>query len=213
MEIVTLPAVGLSRGGWIGFLLGILEILPPGPAALSRRRPKCVLAMGGFTSAPPVVGGQTRAARKTFLHESNSIPGPRQSLAGPVGGRRVCLFSAGGGPVARATCGSWPACPCARNFYTPLAAAEARRPWDCWRTPRFCSIMGGSQGATESKRIGLEASFRNCAQAVPDLQFMHLTGPGDFEKVRAGYAAHRCRPWFTHFFTTWGRRWRRQTWH
>jgi UDP-N-acetylglucosamine:LPS N-acetylglucosamine transferase len=38
------------------------------------RRPDAVLAMGGFTAAPPVLAARSLRI-KTFLHESNTIPG------------------------------------------------------------------------------------------------------------------------------------------
>jgi UDP-N-acetylglucosamine--N-acetylmuramyl-(pentapeptide) pyrophosphoryl-undecaprenol N-acetylglucosamine transferase len=38
------------------------------------RRPAAVLAMGGFTSAAPILAGR-RVGAATFLHEANSIPG------------------------------------------------------------------------------------------------------------------------------------------
>src|SRR5208283_5953599 len=39
-----------------------------------RHRPSAVLAMGGFTSAPPIFVAKEMGV-KTFLHESNTIPG------------------------------------------------------------------------------------------------------------------------------------------
>jgi len=49
--------------------------------------------------------------------------------------------------------------------------------------------MGGSQGASKVNELALGA-VPALRQAVPDLQFMHLTGTNDLEKVRAGYQAH-----------------------
>jgi UDP-N-acetylglucosamine--N-acetylmuramyl-(pentapeptide) pyrophosphoryl-undecaprenol N-acetylglucosamine transferase len=37
--------------------------------------------------------------------------------------------------------------------------------------------------------------------AVPDLQFLHLTGAGELEKVRAAYATHGCRAVVRAFLT------------
>jgi cell division protein FtsW len=73
MEIFTLPAVGFKTG-----------IIFPSPAALeipvrasrkfsNQRRPAAVLAMGGFTSAPPILAGKI-SARKRFCTNPTPFP-------------------------------------------------------------------------------------------------------------------------------------------
>jgi UDP-N-acetylglucosamine--N-acetylmuramyl-(pentapeptide) pyrophosphoryl-undecaprenol N-acetylglucosamine transferase len=49
-------------------------------------------------------------------------------------------------------------------------------------------VMGGSQGAAKVNDLAL-AAVPLLQQAMPDLQFMHLTGARDVEKIRAGYQA------------------------
>src|SRR4051812_7942315 len=74
MEFVTLPAVGLQRGAKMAFLRGFGQSWRAARTSFKSRRPDAVIAMGGFTSAPPVLAAKACGAR-TFLHESNSIPG------------------------------------------------------------------------------------------------------------------------------------------
>src|SRR5206468_1721718 len=74
MEIATLPAVGLRRGAAIAFLRGFVRSYRMAAKLFRSQPPTAVLAMGGFTSAPPILAGRRFGAR-TFLHESNSIPG------------------------------------------------------------------------------------------------------------------------------------------
>src|SRR5208283_5082589 len=74
MEIVPLPAIGLNRGGWLGFCWGFWQSYRLARRYFQRQRPAFVLAMGGFTSAPAILAGRRSGAR-TFLHEANSIPG------------------------------------------------------------------------------------------------------------------------------------------
>src|SRR5215203_4766666 len=74
MEVVTLPAVGLTRGSFVGFLSGSCKSYRAAKTFFQKKIPQAVLAMGGFTSAAPVLAGKKWGA-KTFLHESNTIPG------------------------------------------------------------------------------------------------------------------------------------------
>ena len=74
LEVVTLPAVALQRGSRLGFPARLLAIVAGGASLVRARRPDAVLAMGGFTSAPPVLAARSSGV-KTFLHESNTIPG------------------------------------------------------------------------------------------------------------------------------------------
>ncbi|MFO1512461.1 MAG: UDP-N-acetylglucosamine--N-acetylmuramyl-(pentapeptide) pyrophosphoryl-undecaprenol N-acetylglucosamine transferase [Verrucomicrobiota bacterium] len=73
-EVVTLPAVALQRGSRLAFLRGFWQSWRASRKLFATRRPDAVLAMGGFTSAPPVLAARSQRA-KTFLHESNTIPG------------------------------------------------------------------------------------------------------------------------------------------
>src|ERR1700742_2809014 len=74
MRIETLPAVGLVRGSRLAFLRGFAQSYRAARKLFKQNPPDAVLAMGGFTSAPPVLAGKFMGAR-TFLHESNTIPG------------------------------------------------------------------------------------------------------------------------------------------
>lgn len=74
MRIATLPAVALTGKNFAGFLRGGLRSYRECRKLFRVHPPAAVLAMGGFTSAPPMLAGR-RAGAKTFLHESNAIPG------------------------------------------------------------------------------------------------------------------------------------------
>src|ERR1017187_8099419 len=52
MEIVTLPAVALKRGGEFAFLRGFIRSYRAAAKLFKSRPPQAVLAMGGFTSGP-----------------------------------------------------------------------------------------------------------------------------------------------------------------
>src|ERR1051325_1087112 len=74
MGVATLPAVGLSGWNLFKFLRGAWRSFRAAQKLFHERRPQAVLALGGFTSAPPVYAAR-RLGAATFLHESNTIPG------------------------------------------------------------------------------------------------------------------------------------------
>src|SRR5690348_11843039 len=59
MEIFTLPAVGLQNRNYLSFTRSFWQSFRAARGIFARQKPAAVLAMGGFTSAPPVL-----AARK-----------------------------------------------------------------------------------------------------------------------------------------------------
>src|SRR5437773_6400774 len=79
MELVVLPAIGLTRGKVLQFGKGFVQSYRAAKARFRPRPPKAVLAMGGFTSAPPIFAGRSLGAT-TFLHESNTVPGRANRL-------------------------------------------------------------------------------------------------------------------------------------
>jgi UDP-N-acetylglucosamine--N-acetylmuramyl-(pentapeptide) pyrophosphoryl-undecaprenol N-acetylglucosamine transferase len=186
MEIVTLPAVGLNRGAGLNFLWGFWKSYRLARRLFRRRRPKCVLAMGGFISAPPIFAGKQCGAN-TFIHESNSIPGRANRWLAPwVDGAFVYFPPAAA--LLRARRVEVAGMPVRPQFRSPVTAAEARQSLGLKANAPVLLVTGGSQGAAKINELVLKI-VPQLRGAVSDLQFMHLTGTADFEKVRAGYAA------------------------
>ena len=100
MEVIALPAVGLTRGGEIAFVRGFIRSYRAAAKLFKTRPPQAALAMGGFTSAPPILAAK-RGGAWTFLHESNTIPGRANRWL--VAGRapRVRRVPDGCGPPAQ----------------------------------------------------------------------------------------------------------------
>jgi UDP-N-acetylglucosamine--N-acetylmuramyl-(pentapeptide) pyrophosphoryl-undecaprenol N-acetylglucosamine transferase len=197
MEIVTLPAVGLNRGGRISFLVGFCKAYRLARRLFVCRRPDFVLAMGGFVSAPPVLAGK-RSGAKTFLHESNSVPGrANRWLARCVDGAFVYFPTAAQRLPARRVEVS--GMPVRAQFLNALTPPEARTALGLKPDGPLLLIMGGSQGADKVNQLVLDA-LPQLRLAAPELQFMHLTGPRDAEHVRAAYQAENAvalvRPFF-----------------
>jgi UDP-N-acetylglucosamine--N-acetylmuramyl-(pentapeptide) pyrophosphoryl-undecaprenol N-acetylglucosamine transferase len=184
-EVETLPASGLARGSEIGFARGFVRSYRLCTKLFKSSRPAAVLAMGGFTSAPPILAGR-RCGAKTFLHESNTIPGrANRWLSWFVDGAFVsfpCTTSklhcknavVSGTPV--------------REQFYPRDAAVCRRIFGLEPARPVLLVMGGSQGARPINQL-ITAGLPALSKAFPELQYIHLAGQADFDRVNAAYAA------------------------
>jgi UDP-N-acetylglucosamine--N-acetylmuramyl-(pentapeptide) pyrophosphoryl-undecaprenol N-acetylglucosamine transferase len=197
MEVVTLPASGLTRGGVRAFAVGFWKSFQACREQFRARRPDAVLAMGGFTSAPPVLAAKW-AGSKTFLHEANTIPGrANRWLAHLVDEAFVYFHEASGRlSIADASITGMPV----RPQFEPVDPASVRMALGLLPNRPVVLVMGGSQGASGVNDIVLAALPRIAARA-PYLQFLHLAGPQDVLKVQAAYAAHGCKAIVRPFLT------------
>jgi UDP-N-acetylglucosamine--N-acetylmuramyl-(pentapeptide) pyrophosphoryl-undecaprenol N-acetylglucosamine transferase len=187
MEILTLPAVGLQNRNYFSFLRSFWNSFRASRKFFKGRKPDAVLAMGGFTSAPPVLAAGKFGA-KTFLHESNTIPGKaNRFLARFVDEAFVGFPEAAGRLRARKT--SATGTPVRPQFHPEAGnrRAEARTALGLDADVPTVLVVGGSQGASGLNEMILSA--------LPLLkgknwQWLHLAGAKDFEKVKATYATH-----------------------
>lgn len=183
MEVFTLPAVAFQNGNRLQFLMGFWNSFRSARKLFKQRRPDAVLAMGGFTSAPPVLAGRFRGV-KTFLHESNTLPGrANRWLARIVS----CAFV--GFEQTR------PLLAARRVFVT---GTPVRSHYQSHDVEACCQalgldpmkpvvlVTGGSQGARGVNEMILTA-LPLLAQRGPHWQWIHLTGPGDTQKVAVAY--------------------------
>ncbi len=195
MEVLTLPAVALQGRNLVRFLRALWASRRAAIRAFRARRPDVVLAMGGFTSAGPILAARAVGAA-TCLHESNTVPGRANRWLAPLAD--ACCV---GFPVAAERLRN-------RRVYptgTPVRSRfEAMDPEGCWTALGLdplrpvLAVMGGSQGAS-----GLNAAVVAALPALvsrwPSMQYVHLAGERDFESVRAAHAAARTRAWVRPF--------------
>jgi UDP-N-acetylglucosamine--N-acetylmuramyl-(pentapeptide) pyrophosphoryl-undecaprenol N-acetylglucosamine transferase len=185
IEVATLPSIGLTRGRVLAFARAFVQSYRAAKNLFRSHPPQGVLAMGGFTSAPPVLAAKKLGAR-TFLHESNTIPGRAnrwlswvvdQAFVGfPQAGARLNTRSVTvtGTPV--------------RPQFQPRDAAACRVALGLDPDRPTLLVMGGSQGASGINDLIIGA-LEVLARTAPGLQLIHLAGPNDAEKVRAAAAA------------------------
>ena len=182
-EIVSLPAIGLTRGKITGFLSSSIKSFRRCRALFREKKPDAVLAMGGFTSAPPILAGWMAGA-KTFIHEANTLPGKANRWLAHFADEAFVFFQETSGRLnlQKVEVTGMPV----RNQFQPMEAASARMALGLLARPPVLLVMGGSQGASGINALVCEALPALLAR-MPDLQFIHLTGTQDFEKVAAAY--------------------------
>jgi UDP-N-acetylglucosamine--N-acetylmuramyl-(pentapeptide) pyrophosphoryl-undecaprenol N-acetylglucosamine transferase len=181
---VTLPAIGLTRGRRLAFAWGCARSYRAAKRVFALRPPQAVLAMGGFTAAPPVLAGRKLGAR-TYLHESNTIPGRANRWLAWVVDRAFVGFPSTVNRLHNraVTVTGTPV----RPQFVPRDPATCRSALGLDPARPVVLVMGGSQGARGINELVIRA-LPLLAQLAPEWQWLHLTGPGDFDKVRRAYA-------------------------
>ena len=182
VTIHTLPAIGLQGKNYLPFLASFGKSLFAAWKIFKRRHPDAVLAMGGFTSAPPVFAAKDSAA-KTFLHESNTIPGKSNRFLS-----RFVDAAFIGFPEAAARL---------KTKNTIVTGTPVRPQFQIGDVEKkhialgldanlpVVLVVGGSQGARGLNDLVLSALP---LLAQKNWQWLHLTGAADFEKVQSAYA-------------------------
>jgi UDP-N-acetylglucosamine--N-acetylmuramyl-(pentapeptide) pyrophosphoryl-undecaprenol N-acetylglucosamine transferase len=186
MDVFTLPAVGLQNRNYFSFAKSFWNSFRAAQNIFRQRPPAAVLAMGGFTSAPPVLAaGRFRA--RTFLHESNTIPGKANRFLA-----RFVHEAFIGFPEAAARLRAKKISPTGTPVRPQCSASGLRPPAAVCRTtlgldPTLPTVLvvGGSQGARGLNDLILSAMP---LLAQENWQWLHLSGANDFEKIKAAYA-------------------------
>lgn len=183
-NVLALPAVGLSQRRLPGFLRGFARSYWLARRTFRLEPPDAVLAMGGFTSAPPLIAAR-RLGAQAFLHESNAIPGrANRWLSWIVDGAFVGFPSAALRlHTRRTTVTGTPV----RPEFEPLDPARCRSALGLDPARPVVLTTGGSQGASGLNRLLLKAAPL-ASRDAPELQWLHLSGAADFESVKAAYA-------------------------
>jgi UDP-N-acetylglucosamine--N-acetylmuramyl-(pentapeptide) pyrophosphoryl-undecaprenol N-acetylglucosamine transferase len=193
---VTLPAVGLTRGNHVAFLRGLVQSYRAARVLFKKERPDAVLAMGGFTSAPPILAGR-RLGAAVFIHESNSISGrANRWLSWFVNEAFIGFSDAAKRLHTRKT--KTTGTP-VRPQFKPAEPSAARLALGLDAQHPVLLVTGGSQGASGLNSLLMDALPR-IAAAVPNLQLFHLSGPNDAVKVAEACAAAKIKAIVHPFF-------------
>lgn len=188
-----LPSVGMPKlfsPAMLTFVFRFNASLAPCRRIFAEFRPDAVLGMGGFTSTPPILAGKLRGVR-TFVHESNAIPGKANRLNARLADTVLLGFEECKRHFPRARC-EVTGTPIRRSLSRPLPRGGARAFFGLEPDKPTLLVMGGSQGAH-----GINEALRVAALGggLAGLQVIHLAGAGDGPALeeayrQAGVSAH-----------------------
>ncbi|MGA2242736.1 MAG: undecaprenyldiphospho-muramoylpentapeptide beta-N-acetylglucosaminyltransferase [Verrucomicrobiota bacterium] len=185
MEIVTLPAVAMQNRNYLSFARSFWQSWRASRKLFKSHPPHAVLAMGGFTSAPPILAARKFGAL-TFLHESNTVPGrANRFLARFVDEVFVGFPDAADRLHARKVT---PTGTPVRPQFQPGYPAPCRAAFGLEPNRPTVLVMGGSQGASGINEMILSALTLLDGR---DWQWLHLAGAKDFELVQSAYDKRR----------------------
>ena len=182
MDVESLSMIGLA-GNPLKFGCKFIRSTNSCRKLFFKKPPAAVLAMGGFTSLPPVIVGKIMGA-KIFLHEANAVPGRAVRMLSSFADEVFVQFPDSLprvlGANVRAT--GLPV----RATMEPVPKADARTVLGLADDLPVLLIMGGSQGAEAINRAVL-GSLPYLAKLLPKIQFIHLTGNRNSDPIRSAY--------------------------
>ena len=196
MKVITLPAIGLQCGQKLAFARGFLHSYLAARKCFRASPPHAVLAMGGFTSAPPLLAAK-RLGAQTFLHESNTIPGRANRWLSRLVNRAFIGFPSTK-DLLHASQIALTGTP-VRSQFRLQAPAVSRAAIGLDPAREVILVVGGSQGAAGINEMVIRA-LPLFAKLASELQWFHLSGPSDAEKLRQAYAAAKFRAVVEPFF-------------
>lgn len=180
-ELTLIDSAGLKNVSLVARMKGVV-ILPKSFVEAGRVirefRPDVVVGAGGYVSGP-VVMMAALMRRPTLVMESNALPGWTNRVLARFVNRAAVSFEQAlpyfrgkavvtGNPVRR------------EFFEIPAKRHEPGK--------LSLLIFGGSQGARAINEA-MVAALPSLKKLPVELRIKHQTGPADFEKVKAGYAA------------------------
>jgi UDP-N-acetylglucosamine--N-acetylmuramyl-(pentapeptide) pyrophosphoryl-undecaprenol N-acetylglucosamine transferase len=196
-RIETLPSIGLPSPllspRLISFGTGLFASVRRCRALFRDFQPHAVLGMGGFTSTPSILAGRM-SGRKTFVHESNAIPGKANKLNARFADVVLLGFAECAEYLPSSTSTVVTGTPIREELRGSVdrAAALSSFGFEPGAETFTVLVMGGSQGARGVNQAVMRALPRWKAAGL-ELRFIHQTGPDDMEVVREAYAREGLR--------------------
>jgi UDP-N-acetylglucosamine--N-acetylmuramyl-(pentapeptide) pyrophosphoryl-undecaprenol N-acetylglucosamine transferase len=183
MEVASLPAVPLLKGRLPQFVGAFWQSFRQVRQLFKARRPSAVIAMGSFTSAPPILAGKLVRA-KTAIHEANSHAGRANRLLAPWVDHAFIGFSSAANLLENRSL-KFTGTP-VRSQFQPADAGACRMALGLDTEAPVILVTGGSQGASAVNEAVCNA-LPVVAARVPGLQVLHLTGAASIEAMVLRY--------------------------
>jgi UDP-N-acetylglucosamine--N-acetylmuramyl-(pentapeptide) pyrophosphoryl-undecaprenol N-acetylglucosamine transferase len=179
VDLLSISALrGKGAKAWLLAPFNLSRALLEALGALRRRRPRAVLALGGFAAGPGGVAAWL-LRRPLVVHEQNRVPGLTNRVLSRLATRTLTGFPDAFSPRRRA-----------EFIGNPVRAdiAELRPPaerLDGRHGALKLLVLGGSQGARALNRI-----VPSALAALPSgtVELWHQTGPKHLSEAQAAYA-------------------------
>ncbi|MET9093826.1 UDP-N-acetylglucosamine--N-acetylmuramyl-(pentapeptide) pyrophosphoryl-undecaprenol N-acetylglucosamine transferase [Streptomyces cyaneofuscatus] len=175
------PALGAKR-----FLLpaALLRSGAQARSVLRRQQAQVVVGMGGYPSAPAIVGAKM-AGLPSVIHESNAVPGRANQFAARLTEHLTVAFDGSRAHLSggeRALTVGMPIAGSLAALDRPALRAEARRAFGIPEGARVVLFNGGSLGAARltAAAVGLAARWRDRS----DVHLLIKTGPAALAETR-----------------------------
>ncbi|MGA5469010.1 UDP-N-acetylglucosamine--N-acetylmuramyl-(pentapeptide) pyrophosphoryl-undecaprenol N-acetylglucosamine transferase [Streptomyces arboris] len=175
------PALGAKR-----FLLpaALLRSGAQARAVLRTQKAQVVVGMGGYPSAPAIVGAKL-AGLPSVIHESNAVPGRANQFAARLTEHLTVAFDGSRAHLSggeRALTVGMPIAASLAALDRPALRAEARRAFGIPEGARVVLFNGGSLGAARltAAAVGLAARWRGRT----DVHLLIKTGPAALAETR-----------------------------
>ncbi|MFD5695170.1 UDP-N-acetylglucosamine--N-acetylmuramyl-(pentapeptide) pyrophosphoryl-undecaprenol N-acetylglucosamine transferase [Streptomyces rubiginosohelvolus] len=175
------PALGAKR-----FLLpaALLRSGAQARAVLRRQQAQVVVGMGGYPSAPAIVGAKM-AGLPSVIHESNAVPGRANQFAARLTEHLTVAFDGSRAHLSggeRALTVGMPIAASLAALDRPALREEARRAFGIPDGARVVLFNGGSLGAARltAAAVGLAARWRGRG----DVHLLIKTGPAALAETR-----------------------------
>jgi UDP-N-acetylglucosamine--N-acetylmuramyl-(pentapeptide) pyrophosphoryl-undecaprenol N-acetylglucosamine transferase len=177
----ALPLTGLAGSPIVQARAGLLSLraIIHCTRIIQRLRPRAVLGVGGYASAPAVVAARTLGV-PTFLHEQNSVPGRVNRLSSRFTTKTLVTFPDATRRLANA---EWVGMPTRTEIFA-ASREEALR--DLGLEPPVVLLIGGSGGAL---RINLAAA--EAFGAVTPYTVVQISGRRDFSRLCTDNPRHK----------------------
>jgi UDP-N-acetylglucosamine--N-acetylmuramyl-(pentapeptide) pyrophosphoryl-undecaprenol N-acetylglucosamine transferase len=146
---------------------------------IQRLRPRAVLGVGGYASAPAVIAARTLRV-PTFLHEQNSVPGRVNRLASRFTTQTLATFPGATGRLGRAV---WVGMPTRSELFD---ASQEKALRELGLEPPVVLIFGGSGGALRINLAAAEAFGGETPYTV-----VQISGHRDFGRLATENPRHR----------------------
>ena len=186
LEFDTVPAIAKPATlslKMLPFLWKLLKTTAKCKGLLRKFEADAVIGMGGFTSLPPVMAGKKLGA-KTFVHDSNVLPGKANRLTAKWCDKVLLGMKEAGSYFPQAEI-EITGTPVREELHSLPAREVAAEKLGLDPSLKTVLVMGGSQGARQLNSLVVEAS-----KAMPDIQFIHITGNLDYDRVKSEMGEH-----------------------